>query len=99
MILRSDSEPWRRRGLFFWQLVNVHPSEFVAFFRFVIEDLAGPRIAVHEEIYVRHLLHSVHDSCDGEIVSEMSMPMSSRTSQAAAPVTDYPCSICPATRP
>lgn len=88
MILRSDSKPWRRRGLFFWQLVNVHPSEFVAFFGFVIEDLTGPRIAVHEEIYVRHLLHSVDDSCDGEIVSEMSMPMSSRTSLAAAPVID-----------
>ena len=42
----------------FWQLVDVHPSEFVEIFRFVIDDLAGPRIAVHEEIYVRHLLIS-----------------------------------------
>ena len=52
----------------FWQLVDCHPLEFVAFIRFVIDCLTSPRIAIQEEIYVRHFVHSVHDSYDGEIV-------------------------------
>ncbi len=56
------------RNCITWQVVEIHPTQVVAFIRLGIDDLALPMMDLHEEIDALIALDAMHDRREKDIV-------------------------------